>query len=206
MKKIILYLFFIFILFHEISYGSDIRKKQIVIAIDVSASVDHSEYEKIKNALQKISIEFEKFLFDKTIDLHIYEWSTSISSSHNKENAMETLKSYLNSERSSYGLTSVTRAVLYFMNEIYNKNNKETIFLLITDGINNEGPEIENLRYIQWSILNKIKTFVIVIENEDQLFDYYRMHFSRGNNTIIFNSKNFDTLYDNLKIIFNNIK
>ncbi|MCS7317489.1 MAG: VWA domain-containing protein [Candidatus Dojkabacteria bacterium] len=182
------------------SQAGSYHKIHISFAVDVSGSVSTLEYNEIKNAFIDIN-DYVKNLKLKNREkrISIYEWSTDVSSYYISDD-FSAIEKYIKSERSSYGSTAVGRALMFFMNILFDKSYRENILIIITDGINNEGPSIKDTNFVSWSIVNKVKIFIILIENEDILYPNYKENFDRSDN-VIFIVKNFEDLKDRMRTI-----
>lgn len=177
-------------------------KTQLIFLIDVSASIDILEYHQIHLALQAAKLP-EKLRSGTVV---IVEWSTGpvLVGQDSFENFENLLKKYWQNGRTSSGSTGVGYALNFVMQEIFDPTAHEHYVILITDGDNNSGPHPLETNYRTWSIINKVNTSVIVIDNEDWLVQYYQP-LRIGFKSLIIHAKDFDQLKTSLQLLVNSI-
>ena len=199
MFKLCSFLLFLLLL---IPTTTSYAKTQIVFLIDSSGSIDEREYNQIYLALKNIQL--PETLKDGTVEIIL--WSTepmSLSKGHISE-FNKVIDKFWERGRIMSGATAVGYALNYMMNNAFDHSASEHYVILITDGDNNLGPSPLETNYRTWSIINKVNTSVIVIDDEDWLVKYYQP-LKIGFKSLIVHAKNFDQLNAALQLLMNSI-
>jgi len=175
---------------------------QVIFLIDASASVDDREYAQIHLALR--SIQLPENIKNGTV--HFVEWSTSPLPVANGElkNFQQVVQQYWEKGRQMSGSTAVGHVLNFVMQEVYDPAASSHYVILITDGDNNSGPSPLETNYRTWSIINKVNTSVIVIDDLDFLVRYYEP-LRIGFKSLIVHAKTYDQLESALQLLVNSI-
>ncbi len=182
--------------------ASAYAKTQVIFLIDASASVDNREYAQIHLALR--SIKLPQNLKQGTV--HFVEWSTGplLVASGNLNEFSKVLEQYWQKGRQMSGSTAVGYALNFVMQEVFDPSALEHYVILITDGDNNFGPSPLETNYRTWSIINKVNTSIVVIDDLDWLVQYYQP-LKIGFKSLVVHARNFNELEATLQLLINSI-
>lgn len=182
--------------------ASACAKTQVIFLIDASASVDNREYAQIHLALR--SMKLPQNLKQGTV--HFVEWSTGplLVASGNLNEFSKVLEEYWQKGRQMSGSTAVGYALNFVMQEVFDPSALEHYVILITDGDNNFGPSPLETNYRTWSIINKVNTSIVVIDDLDWLVQYYQP-LKIGFKSLVVHARNFNELEATLQLLINSI-
>lgn len=177
-------------------------KTQVIFLIDASSSIDDREFAQINLALQNLQLP-ENI---KNGSVHFIQWSTEpLQTAYGElSNFSKITRDFWENGRQMSGGTAVGHALNFVMQEVYDPTATEHYVILITDGDNNVGPSPLETNYRSWSILKKVNTSILVIDDQDWLVNYYQP-LRIGFKSLIVHAKDFDQLSSVLQLLVNSI-
>jgi hypothetical protein len=193
---------FLFLLLLSIGAVPAIAQTQVIFLIDGSGSVDINEYLQIHRALQQLQLPPNL----RKGHVHFVEWATGPIPVVDGplDDFKNVVQRYFEKGRQVGGATGVGYALNFVMQEVYDPKYQSHYVIIITDGDNNIGPSPLETNYRSWSIINKVNTSIIIIDDNQWLLQYYAP-LKIGSNSLIVHARDYNELQEQLQNLVNSI-